>query len=82
MNKNPSKDASRNHFKILYQAYKNGDIDGNAFTLYLGRFYSIIYNKRLDLESPYREDFVLDTLVKALDLVKLRDEADQDFENH
>ena len=73
---NPDKETSRKHFKTLYQAYKKGDIDGSAFTLYLGRFYSIVHNKRLDLESPYREEFEVDTLVKALDLVQLRDEVD------
>jgi hypothetical protein len=73
---NPDKETSRKHFKTLYQAYKKGDIDGSAFTLYLGRFYSIVYNKRLDLESPYRDEFEVDTLVKALDLVQLRDEVD------
>lgn len=73
---NPEKETSRKHFKTLYQAYKKGDIDGSAFTLYLGRFYSIVNNRRLDLESPYREEFEVDTLVKALDLVQLRDEVD------
>ncbi|HMR89665.1 MAG TPA: hypothetical protein PKD51_16000 [Saprospiraceae bacterium] len=82
MNKNPSKESSRKYFETLYQAYKNGDIDGNAFTLYLGRFYSIIYNKRLDLERPCREGFDLYTLVKVLDLQQLKNEVDQDFENH
>jgi hypothetical protein len=73
---NPDKETSKKHFKTLYQAYKKGDIDGSAFTLYLGRFYSIVNNRRLDLESPYREEFEVDTLVKALDLVQLRDEVD------
>jgi len=77
---NPGKETSRKHFKTLYQAYKKGDIDGSAFTLYLGRFYSILYNKRLDLESPYREEFEVDTLVRALDLQQLRDEVDQVLE--
>lgn len=73
---NPDKETSRKYFKTLYQAYKNGDLEGGAFTLYLGRFYSVVYNKRLDLESPYTEDFEVDTLVKVLDLVQLRDEVD------
>lgn len=73
---NPDKETSRKHFKTLYQAYKKGDIDGSAFTLYLGRFYDIVYHERLDLESPYTEEFEVDTLVKALDLVQLRDEVD------
>lgn len=77
---NPGKETSRKHFKTLYLAYKIGDIDGSAFTLYLGRFYSIVYNKRLDLESPYREEFEVDTLVKALDLQELRDEVDLGLE--
>lgn len=79
---NPSKETSKKHFKMLYQAYKKGDIDGNAFTLYLGRFYSIVYNKRLDLESPYREEFEIDTLVKALDLQQWRDEVDLALEKN
>ncbi len=32
---NPSVETSKKHFKTFYQAYKKGDIDGNAFTLYL-----------------------------------------------
>ena len=77
---NPDKETSRKHFKALYQAYKKGDLEGGAFTLYLGRFYSVVYNKRLDLESPYTEEFEVDTLVKALDLQQLRDEVDLDLE--
>lgn len=73
---NPDKETSRKHFKALYQAYKKGDLEGGAFTLYLGRFYSVVYNKRLDLESPYTEDFEVDTLVKVLDLQQLRDDVD------
>lgn len=73
---NPDKETSRKHFKALYQAYKKGDLEGGAFTLYLGRFYSVVYNKRLDLESPFTEEFEVDTLVKALDLQQLRDEVD------
>jgi hypothetical protein len=73
---NPDKEISRKHFNTLYQAYKKGDLEGGAFTLYLGRFYSVVYNKRLDLESPYTEEFEVDTLVKALDLVQFRDEVD------
>jgi hypothetical protein len=76
---NPDKETSRKYFKTLYQAYKKGDLEGGAFTLYLGRFYSVFYNKRLDLESPYTEEFEVDTLVKALDLVQLRDEVDLAF---
>jgi hypothetical protein len=41
---NPDKETSRKHFKTLYQAYKKGDIDASAFTLYLGRFYHFVYN--------------------------------------
>ncbi|MBK8626757.1 MAG: hypothetical protein IPN86_14690 [Saprospiraceae bacterium] len=73
---NPSKETSKKHFKTLYQAYKKGDIDGGDFTMYLGRYYSVVNNKRLDLESPYTEEFEIDTLVKALDLQQLRDEVD------
>lgn len=73
---NPSTETSKKHFKTLYQAYKNGNLEGGAFTLYLGRYYSIVYQQRLDLQSPYTEEFEVDTIVKALGLSKMRDEVD------
>ncbi|MBK8887806.1 MAG: hypothetical protein IPN46_15200 [Saprospiraceae bacterium] len=70
----------KKHFKTLYQAYKKGNLEGGAFTLYLGRYYSIVYQQRLDLKSPYTEEFEVDTIVKALGLSKMRDEVDAALE--
>lgn len=75
----PSKDTSTKHFKTLYKAYKKGDLDGGLFTLYLGRFYDVMHNTRLDLVSPYTEEFEVDTLIKALDLINLREEVDKEL---
>jgi hypothetical protein len=35
-----------------------------------------VYHQRLDLKSPYTEEFEVDTIVKALGLSKMRDEVD------
>jgi ribosomal protein S12 len=78
----PSKATSTKHFKTLYKAYKKGDLEGGLFTLYLGRFYDVINNTRLDLVSPYTEEFEVDTLIKALDLVNLRDEVAKELEEN
>ena len=77
---NPSKETSKKHFTTLYKAYKKGDLEGGAFTLYLGRYYSITFDQRLDLKSPYTEEFEVDTIVKALGLIKMRDEVDAALE--
>lgn len=63
-----SSSARQKYFPFLYTAWRNGNIDGGQFTLYLNRFYRIVHDSRLDLENPYTEEFEVDTLMKALGL--------------
>ena len=61
-------DARTRNFKYLYRAWQNKDIDGGQFTSYLNWFYQYENGNRLDLKSPYTEEFEIDTLLKLLDL--------------
>lgn len=70
-------DIRRRNFKHLYKAWKEGNIDGGAFTFYLNRMYKVEKGQRLQIKSPFTEAFEVDTLIQAMDLTALKMEVDK-----
>ena len=56
------------NFKHLYQAWKNGDLEGGKLIFYLNRFYSIKYGNRLQWDRPFTEKEEIDSLLQSLEL--------------
>lgn len=65
------KGLRKKHFPTFYKAYKDGEIYGNALTMYLNRLYNLEFNARIEWDRPYNEGEELDTLIKSLGLTKL-----------
>lgn len=61
-------------FPYLYKAYKNSDLDAGKMSTFLARWYFSIYGKRLKLPNPYREEQMIDSLIKDLKLVSMTQE--------
>lgn len=58
------------HFESLYGAYLKDDIDDGSMSLYLRRMYSIKYDTRFKIESPYKPEDEINQLIKELNLEK------------
>ncbi len=56
------------HFDLLYSAYKDEDLDYNAFSLYLGRTYKMIFNQRFRTNGNRTQNEEIDDLIKELGL--------------
>jgi len=68
-----------NHFPYFYEAYKNGDLHENLFTIFLKRMHIIEYGSVIQWDKPYRTEEELDTLFKSLDLTEIVEELDSDW---
>lgn len=68
------------YFKHLYQATKYGHLDLSRLTFYLQRTHNTKFGHRIDFEGPFTNEQELDTLVKALDLVGIKDSIDIEFD--
>jgi len=64
-------ESKKKIFTYLYSAYKNEDLKPGSFSFYLERFHRIKFGNRFTLPNPYREDQLIDSLIKRLDLKKL-----------
>ncbi|MDN4165853.1 hypothetical protein QWY31_10080 [Cytophagales bacterium LB-30] len=53
---------------MLYQAYLDGNLDDNAFELFMDRMYQRKFNESFNMPSPYRVEQKIDTLIKILEL--------------
>lgn len=56
------------HFGMLQQAYADGNITDDAFTMNLGRTYQFQFGERLKMESPYTVDDEIGQLILELGL--------------
>lgn len=61
--------AVRNrHFKILYTAYLNNDIDDTQLSFYLGRTFRFVNREDFYIKSPFKPEDEINGLIEALDL--------------
>jgi len=56
------------HFKTLHKAYKDRNIDGGAFSLYLERMYSSKFRQQFRIEGNYQPQVMIDSLIEILNL--------------
>ncbi len=63
-----SEGEEENNFEFLYNAYIQEDIDYGAFSLYLNRMYRYKYRKRHQIESPYKPEDEINSLIQQLNL--------------
>ncbi len=54
------------YFKTLYKAYRAGDLDPSAFSLYLDRTYRMTHGAEFTMTSPYTEEEEIQALIKVL----------------
>ncbi|MEM6378405.1 MAG: DUF6624 domain-containing protein [Bacteroidota bacterium] len=66
-------------FPVLYQAYVEGDIEGDDLAFYLNRMHQMYLGYRIQWEGAYRVEQELDTLFKALRLEEMVAEVDARF---
>lgn len=64
-------ESRQRNFTYLYNAYKNGDIKPGSFSFYLERFHRMKFGNRFTLPNPYRQEKLIDSLIKRLDLLEL-----------
>ena len=58
----------KKYFKLLYQAYKTGDVEDNFFSLYLWRTYLFQFKKEHKMENPYTTEDKVNLLIHELGL--------------
>ena len=56
------------YFPMLYQAYRDGDLEGSAFWLFLDRMYYFEHGERFKMKSPYMEADAIDSMIQVLNL--------------
>ncbi len=62
----PDLETREKHFPIFYEAYKKRHLSGRAFAMFLNRFHEMKFNRAIEIKSPFREEFEIDTLIYAL----------------
>jgi len=67
------KGVRKKHFQTFYEAYKKGEIHGNALAMYLNRMYNLQFNSQIEWNRPYRVEEEIDTLINTLGLQSLTD---------
>ncbi len=67
-----SLEGRNKHFIMLYQAYKNGDLDYSAFSLYLGRTYQMVFGKRFQTDGKRTQKEEIEAVIIALGLKKFK----------
>ena len=63
------------NFELIYMAYRNGDIDDDAVSFYLGRMYQMKYGERFRMKSPYKSEDEINKLIKELDLESVKNKV-------
>lgn len=63
-------ESRERNFETLYKAYLNGDIDENAFSMFLGRMYEMKNGEPFSMERPYKSEDEINQLIEKLDLTK------------
>jgi hypothetical protein len=58
------------NFKMLYEAYLEGDITKDAMVLFLGRMYEIKFGERMQMQNPYTAEEEIATFISKLNLEK------------
>jgi hypothetical protein len=61
-------EARERNFGIIYSAYKNGSIDVDALSFYLGRMYELKFGERHRMENPYQMEDEVVQLMKKLEI--------------
>ncbi|MFD2563837.1 hypothetical protein [Aquimarina rubra] len=61
-------ETKNKYFDYLYKAYKSGDLNPGSFSFYLERLHRMKFGKRFTLPNPYREEQLIDSLIKRLNL--------------
>ena len=64
---NNYEDRLRN-FKLLHQAYQDGNIDSGAFSLFLERMYNYKFRQRYVIEGVYDQAEQIEKLIQLLEL--------------
>ncbi|SEM07208.1 hypothetical protein SAMN04487910_4052 [Aquimarina amphilecti] len=64
-------ESRQRNFAYLYKAYINEDLKPGSFSFYLERFHKLKYGNRFTLPNPYRQEQLIDSLIKRLDLSEL-----------
>ena len=60
----------RELFPTLYEAYRRGDLDSGGLTYILNRMYEFTHGERLVMQSPFKINEEIDTLIQLLELDK------------
>ncbi|MEP3210832.1 MAG: hypothetical protein ABJN95_16640 [Maribacter sp.] len=60
--------ARKKHFSKIYQAYKEGELDYNAFSLYLGRTYQMVFGNRFQTDGNRTQVEEVAAQINALEL--------------
>ena len=56
------------YFDILYNAYKDGNIDQTAFSMYLNRTYKFTFREDFDIKGNFSSDIEISRLIEELGL--------------
>src|SRR5690606_18869385 len=56
------------YFDILYNAYKDGNIDETAFSMYLNRTYKCTFGEDFDMKGNFSSDIEISSLIEKLGL--------------
>ena len=62
-------DYRNRHFKVLYDAYKRGDIRDGEMALYLNRSHKIKFGEMFTMPNPFTREAQIDSLAKRLELL-------------
>lgn len=66
---------SKEYFRLLYEAYLEGNIDDSQLSLYLGRIYTMKNGERLTMDGPYKSEDQINLLIKGLELEEVQAEV-------
>lgn len=58
------------HFKVIYLAYLEGDLEEDALGMLMDRMHVIKFNKTFQMSGPYDMSDRIDTLIEVLELEK------------
>ncbi|MBQ4805198.1 hypothetical protein J8L88_20220 [Aquimarina sp. MMG015] len=61
-------ESRQRNFTYLYNAYINKDLKPGSFSFYLERFHRMKFGNRFTLPNPYKQEQLIDSLIKRLDL--------------
>ena len=62
-------DYRNRHFKVLYEAYKRGDIQDGQMALFLNRSHEMKFGEMFNMPNPFTREAQIDSLIKRLELL-------------